>query len=194
MTPEAIIQILSMIFWILPAIGQRKTEYFNFFIIATFADPIVYLLYKSFRFLPMNLYPLIICLQLISLPSSRNKKYNLLLIGATFIVSIFVFNNVDKIHIVCLILLLLILIVLFEKFIMHLYKKRAINVFLFLLTFYTSINVIKFGAVVFKYSLSMVSFYLGSFSELFIAVAFLFVTIDKPNIVIFKEELEDVEL
>jgi hypothetical protein len=188
MTIPVIIIYLSMFVWLFPPLRQRKTIYFTFFLINALMDPILHILYKLFHFMPLSFYPVMAGMFVISLLSKGNIKWKMLFMLVMSLISWAIYDNPFLLRIICLVLLIVIFAILLTRFINHINRHRTINLFLMLFMFYEVINLLKFLSNILKHPLNMVSFYLATFCEIFIAIAFMFITIERPNIPLIKEK------
>ncbi len=177
-----------MLVWALTLFKQRKTSYFNFFLINAVMDPITRILHLGFHLMPLSFYPTFILLKNFSL-TKRYKSTNVILI-CTIVLSIshFLGGNIFWLYLLCLILSLLIFFVLVNKLIEHINQTKSFSLFLIMLIFYQLITSIKYAAILLDLYKGGISFYLATISQILLGIGFIFVNISTKNFPIKVEK------
>jgi hypothetical protein len=177
-----------MLVWAVAAIKQYKTSYFNFFLINAVMDPITRILLLGFHLMPLSFYPTFILLKNFSL--TNRFKLPLILTTSMLVLStsFFLGDNTFWLYLLCLIFTLLIFFTLVYKLIEHVNQTRSFSLFLIMLIFYQLIGLIKFAAILLDLDKGNISFYLASFSQIFLGIGFIFVNINTKNFPIKMEK------
>ena len=177
-----LIQSLSILIWILPPVRQYKTPYFLFFVVLALSDPIIYSIYYTLGIQSFKFYPIMTFLLIISI-SNINKK-RLWIISAVFIliISYTIQSETLLLYIFCTIIFSIVLFLIIYQLIQLLMQKRILNLFLCLLLFYALLNMLKLIALSLNlYQHGAISYYLGTFIQIFFGILFSFITINTKS-------------
>lgn len=182
MNVRQLIPFFSMLIWLMPPIRQYKTQYFTFFVILAFTDPIIFSVYKIFGIQTLKFYPIITFLLVISLSNIKRKILWLATSGVIIILTYINRNDTVNLYYLCIVLLFIILFLIISKLMLMIIQHKILNVFLSLLLLYSLINVLKFIAVALDLYQGSISFILASFTQIFFGISFSFITINTKNI------------
>lgn len=178
-----------MLVWTLVLFRQYKTSYFNFFLLNALSDPITRILHLGFHLMPLSFYPTFILLKNFSL----TKRYkSIFIVPASVIVlsiSHLLGGSIFWLYLLCSILTLLIFFTLVHKLIEHINQTRSFSLFLIMLIFYQLISLIKYAAILLDLYRGVTSFYLATFSQIFLGICFIFVNINTKNFPIKMEKV-----
>jgi len=173
-----------MLIWLTPPFKHYKTQYFTFFLILAFADPLIYYIYLIFGLYPLNFYPIMTFLLIVSL---SNIKKRFLWITASVVVLILTYiyhNDQTKLYVFCIILFSVVLYQIINKLLQMVIQQRVLNLFLSMLLFYTMISELKLIAITINAYRGSMSYLLATFTQLFFGISFSFITINTKNFII----------
>ena len=177
-----------MFFWLFPPIKNRKTEYFAYFLILAFADPVKFLFTYMFGYQNSSISLIIATLLVVSL--LKNTKIQIALIGLSLFLPVcmvilkappmcyFYFSILASFS------LLLIAAMQITQFLL---QNRSINLFLVLLLLYISITFFRKLAVLIDPDLGVLSYTIGLAFQMFFAIAFTFININTKNYRLIKD-------
>jgi len=170
--------IISTVVWILPPFKQYKSDFFYFFLILAFTDPLtiigVYLLGISPHYVQTALGILLIS-SLVYRP--KHRYFFVILSILTFVVflSFSLQRNITHLTLIATHFIIVSFLILY--FMKYVQEKKAINLFLVFLVTYEFINVIKLIASSLSYEHGVISFYLATTTQIFFGIIFMFITI-----------------
>jgi hypothetical protein len=191
---QIIINITSMIIWFCVPLRHYKTNYFYFFIILGIADPIKLLLFLTLKISVMKGTPLVFLFLIFSL---LNKKYLYvcLIISLIYFIALFIINFLQNDLMEISFILQIVISVLILYRILHLLNvSEAINLFQVILMTYILINIFKYLAVLLNFEQGIVSFYLGTFSQIFFGIIFLFINEKTKNFNLISTAPDNITL
>ncbi len=182
-----LIYFVSIIIWILPALRQYKTEFFDFFLILALIDPIAIIygiITKSS--IPVWLTVYFAYLLIVSLMTEENIKklrYLLIIIPVVFTLSI---PFLGKKHLLFFILLENIIIFLFFlKFLITDYvNHQRIKLFYFMLCFYELTVILKFFNVIMSFSNAYSFYFITSITQIIFGLFFSIVREDESGVIV----------
>lgn len=171
-----VISIISMIFWIYPAIKQYKTDYFYFFLVLAIADPLMMSFLFIWKLTAQFTAPFFM---LILIGSLRPKKLLWLPFALIFL---FIFVWLIKESNNALLLTgsighLIIFMIIISRLIDQLNKRQLLSGFLVLLSIYELINVLKVLVMVTDLLHGITQFYIASFFQILFGLLFSFISI-----------------
>ncbi len=188
MTINEIISYLSMLVWALTLFKQYKTSYFTFFLINAVMDPTAHILHLGFHLMPLSFYPTFILLKNFSL--TKRYKSIFIVLASIIVLSIshLLGGKIFWLYLLCLGFSLVIFFTLVNKLIEHINQTRSFSLFLIMLIFYQLISLLKYAAILLDLYKGVTSFYLATFSQIFLGIGFIFVNINTKNFPIKVEK------
>lgn len=184
MKVSLVINYLSILVWLMPPVKQYKTQYFTFFVILALFDPILYSIYFVFGIQPARFYPILTSLLIISLSNIKERFLWIAIFILILILTYVYYHNQTKLYSLCIILFSIVLYQVVSKLLQIVIQQRLLNLFLSLLLFYSLINEFKFIAIALSLYQGSVSFYLASFTQIFLGISFSFISINTKNFLI----------
>ncbi|MEW6508778.1 MAG: hypothetical protein AB1432_13645 [Bacteroidota bacterium] len=147
----------SIVLWLIPPIRQYKTNYFFFFLILAFIDPLVILYSKiTFQNVPLSFYIFTNFLLFISLLDTSSIKRNWFLVfsGLVVLIGIVIYSNftTSQSLIILIAIQFLILTAILKKFIVNFALNKKINLFHLVLILYILTIITKFFNVLTSFS------------------------------------------
>jgi hypothetical protein len=180
---------ISIILWILPLFKQYKTEYFVYFLILALTDPLVLVFLKLFHIVGNRFIVFVALLLLWSLITNTKIK-RLLLLSALPVFIIAVSYSLENKLIVGLgcAVHLIILGVIATNLLNRLLHTQTLNFFLSLLILYELIYVLKYLAIILNNETGAMSAFIGSVSQIILAVLFIFINIDSKEFLFVRKK------
>lgn len=181
--------IFTIAVWIFTPFKQYKSDFFYFFLILALSDPIKLVAFYVLRINPQHLSIAVAFLLISSLVSYSKQRYFFVILSI-LAAAIFLSYSIQR-NILILSIIgahLIIFLVLVNYTIKYIEKAKAINLFLMLLITYEFINIIKFIAGLLSYEQGSISFYLGTFTQIFFGIIFSFITIKTKDFPLFVKD------
>ncbi len=176
-----IVLCLSIIVWFFPPFRQRKTEYLLFFVIVAITDPISLFLFYFFKVNPLTVSPFFSLLLYSSIIKSKKKSIAVIIAFISLLLCLDMHLGRSLLLISIVVIHILIAFIIVIRFTRCYFEKYSLNLFLFLLSVYEFLIIFKFTAAILAYEQGAISFYLASFSAIFLGILFSFITIDSNN-------------
>lgn len=182
-----LIYFAGIIVWILPAIRQYKTEFFDFFLILALIDPItiIYGLITKTS-LPTWITVFFAYLLIISVLSEekiKKLKYLLIIIPFLFVLSIPFLNKQNFFWI--LLAENIIIFIFFLRFLIIDYVQTSkINMFLFMLCFYEMTVILKIFNLIIGFSNAFTFYFITGMAQIIFGFYFSIHREDKSGIIV----------
>jgi hypothetical protein len=193
MSIPLLVNLISIVIWLFPPFKQRKTDFFQYFLILALNDPVLALSYVIFHTNPIKITFVSTYLLFVSLLErdfiKKNKRVFILFF--IFILAADIWLSPKIIYDVKLLLEFLVLVLVIKKALLYLSRYQKVNLFLTVLVFYEITIIIKYVYITLGGSSSVVYFYLTSFFEYFIGIFFsIYNKENSPNFSLFKEDMK----
>ncbi|MCX7876522.1 MAG: hypothetical protein N2321_10205 [Melioribacteraceae bacterium] len=177
----------GIIVWILPAIRQYKTEFFDFFLILALIDPVAVVYgYFAKASIPLWLTTLFAYLLIISLLSEDNIKklrYILILIPIVFMISIPLIQREYFLYLI--ITENIIIFIFFLKFLItHYVNHQKINLFYFMLCFYELTVILKLSNLIIGFSNAILFYFFTGIAQIIFGFFFSIVREDESTVIV----------
>ncbi len=177
----------SILIWLITPIRQYKTKYFFMFLVLGLSDLLSRIFFGFGLIEKSNNINITIASLLIifSLLYFRHIYRYLILFVLLLIftyVLYFVFYTIENENIFQTFLQLIILVLIFADFLNHTLSKKEISIFLTILLFYQTTNLLKFVNIFTETIVGYFYFFVTSFFQIAIGLFFCFVNIDKPKL------------
>ena len=182
---------LSVIAWLMPPFKQQRTEYFLFFLILAFADPLM-LLFFYLRLFPVeHLYVVVELLVIYSLIKKNNL--NRIIILAAGVAYVFLYKSVgfDAAFLLGAALHTVILLIVVYRFLLHTKNRKMLSLFYILLICYELSVILKMLAVVVDIKSGVTQFYLVSFLQITFGILFTIFNVNSKDFRLVKR-MEEV--
>jgi hypothetical protein len=192
MTIPLLFFFISILIWFFPPFKQYKSEYFIFFLILAFADPVNALLniFLAIKTIQVNL--VITFLLILSLLDRNRLKKNWIVFTILFIVLLTALANfpIKAVYGIKIFLSCIILFIILKDTILYLNKNRTINLFFLIFILYEITIIIKYIYTTSRTPTGVIYFYTTSFFEFFIGLYFCFFNKENsPKFKLIKEQV-----
>jgi hypothetical protein len=188
--PLYLIFTVSIIVWLLPPFKQKGTEYFFFFFVMAFSDPLAIGLCYLHLFNPQQFYVILELLLIFALNKNTNRNRISVLTATVAYLLIYKLMTTKGVYLVSVFLLTIILLIIIYRFMLYVQTKKCMNLFYILLILYQVTLVVKFIALIVDIDFGLVQFYLTSIIEIAFGIIFIFVNIRTKDFRLFKESKE----
>lgn len=186
---QIIISIISTIVWLIPPFRQYGTRFFYYFLFLGLADLVRPLLFFVFKANPILVFPFFVFLLLASLVKNKKLKITLTILSlvSIIVISHFQIHSMAVNAFTCF-LHLMIVFVFVSLLVDHLNETRSINLFLSLLIVYEFNTVLKYIFILTGNAQGIVSYFLATFTQIFLGIIFSFITFNTKNFQILAKE------
>lgn len=181
MNIQLFIMSLSMLIWLFPPVRHFKTPYFLFFLILAFSDPILIALHYIYGLQPLKLYPIMTFMLIFSLNKIYKKSIWIIEAMIIIIITYSIQSHPLWLYYFCIILFTIVLFTIIYQLTQLQIKKRIINLFLCMLLLYAFINELKLIAMSLNLYQGIISYYIGTFIQIFFGILFSFITINTKS-------------
>ena len=182
-----LIYFISIIIWVLPALRQYKTEFFDFFLILALIDPLAILYGVLTRSsIPSWVTVFFAYLLIISLLSENNIKklrYILIIIPVIYVLSIPFIDR--KFSFVIILIENIILFLFFLKFLITDYvNHQRTKVFFLMLCFYELTVILKVFNLIMGFSNAYSFYFITSIAQIIFGLFFSIVREDESRVIV----------